>query len=209
MNIIIPARKGSKGFPEKNRLLLGYTLDTIPKRWHENTIISTDDEVISEHVRREYPNIKIHERSDNGAVDTASTKECLAEVIDSYSLSGVVVMLYLTYPERTWGEVMKAVAWFEEKNAKSLLCKEDVKTHPYMCIYDEGDKGKQIIKHDLYRRQDYPACFKISHFISAFRTEELEALNQNLYNEDTYFYEIPKSVDIDYKEDYEIYKSNS
>ena len=202
MNIIIPARKGSKGFPEKNRLLLGYTLDTIPKRWHENTIISTDDEFISEHVRREYPNIKIHERSDKSAVDTASTKECLAEVIDSYSLSGVVVMLYLTYPERTWGEVMKAVAWFEEKNAKSLLCKEDVKTHPYMCIYDEGDKGRQIVEHDLYRRQDYPKCSFISWNISIFTAEELSLLNSNLYNKDTLFYKSDSLLDVDTYEDY-------
>ena len=40
---VIPARKGSKGLPGKNRILLKYTIDTIPKDYHKKVIVSTDD----------------------------------------------------------------------------------------------------------------------------------------------------------------------
>ena len=208
MNIIVPARKGSKGVPQKNRLLLEYTLNTIPLDWHDKTIVSTNDDFIIDHVEREYSTINIHRRSDKSAVDIASTKECLREAINDYSLSGDIVMLYLTSPERTWGDIVRAYSQFVTTCSPSLLCKEEADSHPFVCMYsEEGNKGRQIVTHDLYRRQDYPECFKISHFISIFKVEELKVLNQNLYNEDTYFYEIPKSVDVDTQGDLDLFQN--
>ena len=42
----IPARKGSKGLKLKNRKLLHYTIDTIPKEYRHLVYISTDDDEI-------------------------------------------------------------------------------------------------------------------------------------------------------------------
>ena len=106
-------------------------------------------------------------------------------------------MLYLTYPERTYQDVIEAVDFYESNKAKSMLCSKEIKTSPFLMMYKEGYRGKQIVKHNLYRRQDYPECFEISHFISIFSLQELKKLNKNLYNEDTLFFPIKEKIDID------------
>ena len=69
--------------------------------------------------------------------------------------------------------------------------------------------GEQIIQHDLYRRQDYPECFEISHFICMLRAGEIKSLNNQLYNNSTGFYKISDKLDVDYKEDFEKFKKNN
>ena len=44
-----------------------------------------------------------------------------------------------------------------------------------------GGLGKQLVKHNLYRRQDYPKCFRICHMVSIFKSNQLKNLNNNLY----------------------------
>ena len=66
--------------------------------------------------------------------------------------------------------------------------------------------GKQIISLDLYRRQDYPECFEVSHFVCIFQVDEISNLNKNMYNDDTYFYQISDDVDVDYESDFELFK---
>tara|TARA_Y100001973_G_scaffold102326_1_gene167147 strand:- start:3021 stop:3722 length:702 start_codon:yes stop_codon:yes gene_type:complete len=202
-NIIIPARKGSKGFPKKNQLLLRHTLSKIPSSFHKSTIVSTDDDFIAQKIKVDYPEFKLHIRSKKSARDTASTKECIGEVVSDFNLSGDVVMLYLTYPNREWKSIIQAYKFFVDKRANSLLCKEPVKDHPFLCMYDLGHhKARQIVEHNLYRRQDYPKCFKISHMISIFKVAHIKNLNKNLYNGDTLFYKINPSLDVDTEEDY-------
>ena len=202
MRIIIPARRNSKGLPFKNRELLELTLSTIPQSLICNTIISTDDEGIARvGMDRGYT---IHSRSEYSARDTAPTKEVMEEVVKDMNLSGPLVMLYLTYPNRTWKDVEKAYDWFIENGGKSMLCKEAVETHPFMCLYDlPQNKGSQVVTHDLYRRQDYPKCFRFCHMVCIFYAEELKNLNKNLYNKDTIYYSIEHALDVDSKEDFE------
>ena len=85
-----------------------------------------------------------------------------------------------------------------------LLCKENVNfyKHPYLCLYQLPDhKGKQIVSHDLYRRQDYPSMFVLSHFVSIYHTNEIGRLNNNFYNDETMFYDVGSVVDVDNAED--------
>ena len=202
MKIIIPARKNSKGFPYKNRKLLSFTLNTIPKNLEKDVYISTDDEEIISAVRD--TDINVQNRIEGLSKDDTSTKDVVVDCTSNMSSNELVVMLYLTYPERTWKDVENAIKFFKDNNAKSLLCAMPVKTNPYLCMYREKDfKGSQIIKHDLYRRQDYPECFEISHFVCIFRKIELKYLNDNMYNNDTIFYEINRVIDVDENKDFE------
>jgi CMP-N-acetylneuraminic acid synthetase len=199
--ILIPARRNSKGLPFKNRRLLANTIDSIPQEFWGKIIVNTDDEfIIDECIGL---GIQFYKRPEIYATDSASTKSVINNMIDSNTLSGNVIMLYLTYPQRTWLEVIEAYDIFLETGSKSLLCKKDIgATHPYLYMYDIGDnKGKQIVNHDLYRRQDYPIVFEISHYISIFNTSELSHLNNNLYNDDTFFFHIQDKIDIDYESD--------
>jgi CMP-N-acetylneuraminic acid synthetase len=199
MKIVIPAREGSKGFPHKNRKLLTHTLKIIPKHMLENTYVSTDDE----HIKSKLPpQVKIHHRSEKVSNDTASTLSTMQEFVKDCNIEGDVAMLYLTYPERKWEHVAAAYEQFKSTGSSSLLCKKELDVHPYLMMYDAGqNKGKQIVEHNLYRRQDYPACFEISHYVSIFNTKELNKLNNNMYNENTYFFEIDNVTDVDYEED--------
>ena len=168
MKIIIPARKGSKGLPGKNAILINHTLSTIPNYVKDNVIITTNDgKVINQSV-----GYKILLRNDKLSGDDISTKDVLFDVIQKYNIADeeIIMMLYLTYPERTWTDIESALNFFVDNNAKSLLCCVEPKSHPYLCMFSEDDnKGKQIVEHNLYRRQDYPECFEISHFICIFR----------------------------------------
>jgi len=208
-HFIIPARKGSKGLPKKNRLLLDYTISKIPEIYHDRIIVSTNDDHIVKKLKNKWTNCKIHLRSESSALDTASTKECLQEVIDHFSIDGDIIMLYLTYPERSWEDVAKAYKWFVEKKAASLLCREPLISHPFLCLYElEEHRGAQITEHDLYRRQDYPKCFKVSHVISIFKQKELKKLNKNLYNKETVYYKMTPALDVDTPEDYKKIKND-
>jgi len=115
-----------------------------------------------------------------------------------------LVLLYLTYPEREFSEVKKAIKFFENRKENSMLCKQPVKSHPYLCMYNEGDKkGSQIIEHDLHRYQDYPEVFEVSHYIAITKVSELPNLKKNIFNENTVYFPIDNVVDVDEQEDLE------
>jgi CMP-N-acetylneuraminic acid synthetase len=202
MIILIPARRNSKGFPFKNRKLLQQTLNIVPRSMINQTYVSTDDEEIKKRLTKK--GVTIHHRSEEVSRDTTSTKDTVCEFLDQFQIKEDedVLMLYLTYPERKWHHVASAYEEYRNCKAKSLLCKKDVLTHPYLAMRDVGcNRGKQIVEHNMYRRQDYPKCFEISHYISIFKAGEIYNLNNNMYNENTHFHEIPEVVDVDYEED--------
>ena len=195
LSILIPARLGSKGVKFKNRLLLDYTLDSIPSIYRERVFVSTDDPVL--HKRCRDKNISFFNRPKDLSSDTASMKAVLLHAKNLIK-SKYIMVLYLTYPERSWQDIEDFLFFFEDNKAKSALCRKEIKSSPFLMMYQEhGFKGRQIINHNLYRRQDYPKCFEISHFISAFDRSEIENLNNNLYNKDTIFFEIQNKIDID------------
>jgi CMP-N-acetylneuraminic acid synthetase len=201
LNILIPARRNSKGLPFKNRILIDYTLNSIPDEYMDRVIVNTDDEVIISKCIRDC--IRYYTRPIELGLDETSTKDVVVDMINNNYLEGDTIMLYLTYPERTWGDIMAAYNFFIENDAKSLLCKKEHKgVHPYLCLYEKGNnKGIQIVEHNLYRRQDYPKIFEISHFISIFNSNEVIQLNNNLYNKNTLFFKIEDKVDVDSVED--------
>lgn len=203
MLILIPARRNSKGLKFKNRRLFEFTVAEIPQDYLSKTYVSTDDEEIRD---KALQLCNVHDRTEEVSGDTASTLSLVRQFKDDLSLTGdeIIVMLYLTYPERTFKEVLDAVRFFKNNNLKSMLCKKETKVSPYLQMFDLGNgKGRQIIKHNLYRRQDYPKTFEISHYISIFKASEIKNLNNNLYNVDTHFYDIEDKIDVDSKEDLE------
>lgn len=200
MRIVIPARKNSKGLPFKNRKLFKYTADIIPDDMKHKTYIVTDDEEIKL-MAIEYGFKAIH-RPYEISTDEISTKTVIKYALNYLNVkSETIIMLYLTYPERTWNDVNRAMSIFKHNDIESLLCKKQLDTSPFLMLKSEpGNRGSQLFHHDLYRRQDYPDCFEISHFISMFNSDEIDKLNNNLYNSNTYFMKISKDViDVDYE----------
>ena len=204
--ILIPARKGSKGIPFKNRILFCDTAKIIPNSLKSDTYVSTNDDFIMD-LCKVY-DLNVHKRTEESSQDRATSKDFVLDFIKKSK--DYLITLYLTYPERTWDDVQRAISFFNEMVANSLLCKKKLKVSPYLMMYDLGDgKGRQIIHHDLCRRQDYKPCFEISHFVSIIKKSELSKLNNNLYNEDTIFYPICDKIDIDTLQDLEKYNEKN
>ncbi len=197
---VIPARRDSKGYPFKNRKLIHYTLESIPIPLQNQIIITTDDEEII--TIGESLSLNVIHRHPSLAQDDTSIKDVMKDVINQMHLNDddEIVMLYLTYPHRDWGDILQVQSFFETGCFDSLLCSQPVLSHPYLCMKREGDyEGSQLIEHDLYRRQDYPAYFEVSHFVCIFKVGEIDNLNSNMYNRNTAFYPIERVLDVDYE----------
>ena len=197
---IIPAREGSKGLPHKNRILMDYTLKSIPNDMKDKIIIATDDE----YIKNKYSDYRIYERTKESSTDTASTKHLMQE-ISTHVETNNIILLYLTYPERTFGEILSAVEFYKKNDAYSLLCSKSIDTTPFLMLFEDGINGEQVIKHDLYRRQDYKKCFELSHYVCIFDKRNINKLNNNLYNRNTVYYPIHSAIDVDTKNDMENY----
>ena len=208
---IIPARRDSKGLPFKNRKLLDYTINNIPIELHEKTIVTTNDEKIIEKLSA--TNINILRRDEQLCLDDISIKDVMLDVVKKFQMKSndTIVMLYLTSPDRKFSDIKKILDYYYERKIKTLTCCVEPKTHPYLVLFKkENQKGEQVIKHDLYRRQDYPECFEIRHFVCIFQVDEIQKLNSNMYNESTIFYKIDSDIDVDHENDLkEFLKSNT
>lgn len=193
---VIPAREGSKGFVHKNRRLWPYTENLLKSNGIKNVIVSTDDPEI----KKLAASFTIHNRKKETSSDSASTKSVLLEIIKDFNMlpDDEIILLYLTYPERIYKDIYDAYKKYRFMKADSLLCKKPVKTHPYLCIYEDG---AQVIEHNLCRRQEYPQVYEISHYIGIFKVSGIKDLNNNLYNSKTVYYDISDIVDVDYEED--------
>ena len=208
---IIPARRDSKGLPFKNRKLLDYTINNIPIELHEKTIVTTNDEKIIEKLSA--TNINVLRRDEQLCLDDISIKDVMLDVVKKFQMKSndTIVMLYLTSPDRKFSNIKKILDYYYERKIKTLTCCVEPKTHPYLVLFKkENQKGEQVVKHDLYRRQDYPECFEIRHFVCIFQVDEIQKLNSNMYNESTIFYKIDSDIDIDHENDLkEFLKSNT
>ena len=208
---IIPARRDSKGLPFKNRKLLDYTINNIPIELHEKTIVTTNDEKIIEKLSA--TNINVLRRDEQLCLDDISIKDVMLDVVKKFQMKSndTIVMLYLTSPDRKFSDIKKILGYYYERKIKTLTCCVEPKTHPYLVLFKkENQKGEQVVKHDLYRRQDYPECFEIRHFVCIFQVDEIQKLNSNMYNESTIFYKIDSDIDGDHENDLkEFLKSNT
>jgi len=201
MKIIIPAREGSKGLPHKNRILFDSTAKTIPGHLKSEVWVLTDDPIIKQLSLDQ--GFKVWDRPESVSGDKASTLDLMKVFIESTGFSDTFVMLYLTYPERTWEDIKDAIETYNTLELNSLLCKKEIDFSPFLLLKEEPDnRGSQLFYHDLYRRQDYPKCFEISHFICIFDPRLINKLNNNLYYRETYYFEMDSSiVDVDTKKD--------
>ena len=207
--LVLPARQGSVGFPNKNRLLFEYTALSIPDQLKSRTIVTTDDDVIKNSAKE--LGFIVVDRPASLATSTANTRDVLLHVKNTLKIkdTDIIIMLYLTFPERKFDDVEQVFDFFQKNNALSALCKSRLDKHPYLCLYEKEDnRGAQVITHDLYRRQDYPKCFFVLHYVFVSVASEIKKLNKNLYNDNTLYYPIERKIDIDEPEHFERWTKN-
>ena len=97
--------------------MIKYTISSIPENLKDKVIIATDDDEIKE----KYSNFKIFNRSKKTASDTASTKSLMMELKDTIATENII-LLYLTYPQRNFEDVLSSIKFYEDNDSTSLLC---------------------------------------------------------------------------------------
>lgn len=212
----IPARKGSKGFPFKNRLLFDETADFVDQKgWFDQIIVSTDDEIIAQKARER--GYTFHARPEKLGGDAVSIKEVIRSVIDDLKLdkNAVLWLLYVPIVYKNLSDFLKAKEIMEQGKVASICGFIPAQSHPFQCwSYDEKrEELRQYIANDVYRRQDLPRAWTHHHYICCFRAGEIENLNSELINGQTQPFFISTAtaerlIEIDTPQHYEAWKSS-
>lgn len=183
----IPARKGSKGFKLKNRILFSHTANFLNQiEWLAEVVVSTDDPVIKE-LASDY-GYSVHTRPDMLALDDVSIKDVFIDYLKSTEQKSNVYMwlFYLTVLYRSIDDYLIAKNMLEGNNAKSVCTFVKAKTHPYdSWLYENNSTLKKYIDNDVYRRQDKPEAWEHYHYVCCFASDELDSLNSELIGPST------------------------
>lgn len=174
---LIPARKGSKGIPNKNITLL----NGIPLIEHtikqandveiiDKIIISTDSEVvfgIGEKYNIEIKGLRPYEL----ATDTANLYDVIKYEIGNYNLVEneyeILVLLQPTSPLRQSYMIEDSLKNFIDNNQESAVSVSEVEEHPiFMRTINEENNLVKILNTDsTVRRQDLPKYYRVNGMI--------------------------------------------
>jgi CMP-N,N'-diacetyllegionaminic acid synthase len=176
--ILVPARKGSKRLPEKNRVRLGsvfladWTIDFAKKIKKDaqdgkvEILLSTDDPVLLQ--RYDDGEILCNHRPADLCTDTATTADVVAHEMRrleaEQAMFDTVCVLQLTNPFRSIADWRAAYKKFLINPEVPLVYVRTPADHPYWCFRIEGNFGSPMFGLDrlIRRSQDLPSCFVIS-----------------------------------------------
>lgn len=213
---IIPARKGSKGVPNKNITMLGefplveHTLIQAKEiSIIDKIIVSTDSEEICE-IAKKYVMKNINLRPAELSTDTAILYDVLKYEIYNHNLVekgfDIIVLLQPTSPLRRSYMIENALIKFIEDGQKSATSVSEVEEHPiFMRTINNNNRLDKLLNiESTIRRQDLPKYYKINGMIYINRIQDIlnnyVSLNDNLSP-----IIIPKeyAIDIDCIEDFD------
>lgn len=215
--IIIPARKGSKGIPNKNIVLLNgiplveHTIKEAKKiESVDKIIVSTDSEQVCDIARKYDIDVK-GLRPAELANDTAVLYDALRYEINKYNLIedgyDVIILLQPTSPLRRSYMIEESLIKFIDENQESAVSISDVAEHPVFMrtINEENELIKILDVDSTIRRQDLPKYYKVNGMIYINRIKDIANKYMSL-NDNKYPIIIPKeyAIDIDTLEDLKI-----
>lgn len=158
---IIPLRAGSKGIPGKNkkkllgRPLFSWTLGEAIFSNLDEIYIFTDDQDIIEYVNKNYTwteKVKVMERSEESATDTASTEFGMLELAKNLNYDfDILCLLQATSPLTTREDINKCLNKIERENYDSAL----TVVNTMRFIWDENGKSINYNYNSRPRRQDF------------------------------------------------------
>lgn len=184
----IPARKGSKGFPLKNRLLFDATADFIERQgWFQEIIVSTDDEYIVDKAGKR--GFRVHHRSPELSGDAVSIKAVFVATLRDLDipLDTVMWLFYLPIVYKDPADFVTARNMVENACFRSVCGFVPAITHPFNCWRYDNQHAiiSQYIPNNIYRRQDLPDAWMHHHYVCCFEASVIESLNDELIGEKT------------------------
>lgn len=214
MVVLIPARGGSKGLPNKNikklcgKELIAYSIEqALKSRYVREVFVSTDCPKIKK-VAESYGAKVPFLRPDYLASDSSIAIDTYNHFIDFLNINNKIhidelIVLLPTAPLRNTKNIDEAVELFVQKNADTVVsyCKEyhPLSWHKYI------DFESRIInfRTELKNRQDEDVSYFPNGSIFIFKTAVLK--QNKYYTENSYAYIMDRrnSIDIDTIEDFE------
>ena len=136
VNVIIPARAGSKGIVGKNIKLfaglplIAHTIKQAQKsKYIDNIIITSESDKIHK-ISREYGNVITLKRPDNLADDKASNIDVVLHAINKVK-SDIFVLLQPTSPLRLTEDIDNSLDLLIENNSKVAVSVCEIKNYQY------------------------------------------------------------------------------
>lgn len=186
--IVIPARGGSKGIPEKNifplngKPLITYTLDMLSANKLTDTDISVStDSVKIMDVVKAYDNITIINRPEDISGDTASTESALLHALSfmdsEYGRTyDAVITLQPTSPLRKFDTLLSFICAYENSYPEynALLSLTEDRTDFW--ILDDNGKYERLQKNAPRRRQGRKPLYAEN---SAYYITDVNALRES------------------------------
>jgi N-acylneuraminate cytidylyltransferase len=207
--VLIPARGGSKGIPQKNiksfrgKPLIQYTLDAARACFKpEQIVVSTDDSEIKNVVEGMGQPIRAL-RPVSLAQDDTPTAAVIAYELEQWRLihgsyPEYVVLLQATSPFRNGQHLKEAWHLFQESKAEMLVSVCASKQNPYYNLFEEHNGFLKKSKEGTFtRRQDCPAVWELNGAIYIFRTDRFLEVGIEGMHKIKYEMSERDSVDID------------
>ena len=214
--VIIPARSGSKGLPNKNILMLKnkplihYTIDVAREVFKDKNIrISTDCKNIKS--ISEQTGLKVGSlRPKKLSQDTTSSYEVIMHEIYNYEKNNdnldVVILLQPTSPFRKSQHIKECQKLFNNKLDMVVSVKKS-RTNPYFNLFEENKNGylKKVKKSNFTRRQDCPDVWKYNGSIYIMNVKSLKKMHINEFKKvKKYLMDDHYSIDIDNEIDFKL-----
>jgi CMP-N,N'-diacetyllegionaminic acid synthase len=180
--VIIPARKGSKGIPGKNKKMLNgkpliqYTIDVAKKIFPITSIcISTDDPEIQQIGIENGLNVP-DLRPDYLSNDASSARDViLYEVLKTGRKIDTIVYLQPTSPLRTTQNIQEAINLYDRDLMDMLVSVTNTKANPYFNLFEEDENENLVLSkmHKSKSRQEAPAVFQFNGAIYIINFESI------------------------------------
>jgi len=185
---LIPARKGSKGLPDKNVKVLGnkpliaYTIDFALKNIKEGDelCISTNDDKVLEIVTDLGINVPFR-RPEELATDEANSYDVIMHAVKHYEniekFFDVVLLLQPTSPLRSQDDFDNLIKEYSD-SIDMIVSVKMVKDNPYFNLFEEDNLGflEKSKKGNFQRRQDVPSVFAFNGSMYLMNVDSLKKM---------------------------------
>ena len=211
---IIPARRGSKGLPKKNILMMNgrplveWTIEcAIESNCFDEIVVSTDDpQVVS--IVASYEGVSLHNRPEYLGEDNVPGIEVVIDVLKSYPGFKFGILLQPTSPLRLPRDIQRIIDLASDSRACSVVSVTEVKKPPNWMFHLTDKTGllKKYEKSELVPdRHENEKLYVLNGALYFFDTKWL-LKNRSFISEETIGFKMPaeRSIDIDCEFDFKL-----
>ena len=213
--VVIPARSGSKGLPDKNikvlngKPLIHYSIEVAQQIFNnEDICVSTDSDKyikVAENTGLRIPFV----RPETLSTDNATTQDVLLHCLDFYEQKGVfydyILLLQPTSPFRE-KKHLEDILMENNEDCDMIVSVKETDSNPYYVLLEENEEGylKKLMKGEFTRRQDCPKVYEYNGSIYLIRVSSLkEKLISSFKKIKKYEMHSKYSLDIDSEIDFD------